>query len=331
MRRAEFISPGLPYPALIRTFYPQVEVPSSFQEALKPFGNARIFLYGSSATGKRPSAFEPAKTGEVDLIIVTSDSREVYERMRSPDPNTSHFQVSWPRNPEYRAMLTLTGFSYHRGVLVIDDHQRPAKIAVTEVMPAINHLRGGKDLPPTALELSKPWLHLIADRFEKPMVIPIQGFEYPKVDAEFDLAVNEARIRAAYFTLGKLSGSFTRGEFILAYARKSYESADIRQHFGLENASKAALLVYQNPNEYIAMLDPILTKFSEMGIIARIGGQSFETNVAPTPEEIKRWELGAKTASLFASVKYWLIDRGIVDGFNYWLEKKARRAANGVH
>lgn len=331
MRREAFTSPGLPYPGSIRTYYPQVKIPSSFKEAVKPFGEARIFLYGSSATGERPSAFDPAKKGEVDLIIVTSDSREVYERMRLPDPNISHFQVNWPRNPEYRATLTLTGFSYHRGVLVIDGHQRPAKIAVTEVMPAINHLRGGRSLFPTSLELSKPWLHLIADRFEKPMVIQIQPSHDPKLDAEFDLAVNEARIRAAYFTLGKLHNPFSQAEFVLRYARKSYDSADIRQNFGLEGGRKAEVLVNQNPTEYYAMLDPILEGFLDRGFITRLGERVFETNIAPSQKDIKRWEQIAKASSLVAAGKYWFLDRGVVDGVKYWWEKKARREANGLY
>lgn len=321
---------SLPHPSSVRTFYPHVEIPGSFQEALKPFGNARIFLYGSSATGEKPSAFDPAKRGEVDLLIISSDSRELYKRMQNPNLSRSHFKLGWPRNPGYRAALTFAGLSYHRGFLVIDGERRPAKIGVAKVIPAINHLRGGRSLGETELRTSKPWLHLIADRFEKPRVIPIQSSEDLTLDRQFDMAVNEARFRAAYFTLGKLHNPFSQAEFVFKYARKSYDSADIRQLFGLESGGKADLLVFQNPEAFYAMLNPILESFCQYSLITRLGEPVFQINVRPTPEEIANWEISAKITALVAAVKYWLADRGLVDGAKYFFEKQARKEANGL-
>lgn len=264
----------LPNADSISTYYHHAPVNPALAEAISEFvGPSRVAVigYGSSFNGESSNSL-------IDLLILVNDTGNFFER-RSADRSPG---FGWHKGRRYHQFFNNIGIGYYNAKLDVDGQKVRIKYGLADFDRALDHARGG-------LPGGGPGHLYFAGRTDKPGLVPIFMPEDPRQKQQLDLAINQARIDGIWVAERYLPREFDIDQLARVHADLSY-----RADFRLDKRNKSKIIAGQNEEEYREMLRPILARFEEVGILARVDEDRYRKLDEPPKVRTSLWFLQGK-------------------------------------
>ncbi len=292
------------------TFYsPKQEIPG-LAEGIRKIGGDTIEMalgYGSTFSGVG------AKDSLMDILLVVRNPGLFYSRATE----ANNLKLGTLNSPAFHTVWDLIKTNFHLGTIDLEGKPHGVKLGILDHHEFIRQARGG--LP--GVSNSKDYLYL-AGRLHKAVLSPVIVDTTPREQQEIDLAINQARIHAAWLTLGLIPRYFEFDQFAEKYTNLSY-AADGR----VEKKGKSKSLLNNNYPLYQEMLSPILDRLIEFGVIEVVNENIFEKRKSLSEEEVRKWLKKCKHHSMIVNIleNTWTMGIGVGIGYEYRKIKRAKQ------
>ncbi len=297
-------------PESIETYHPKQEPIPGMVQALQKLSGGYIevgFGYGSAFSK------DAAADSVMDIMVVVRDPEKFYSHIQT----VGGIKLGTIASSKFHALWNKHKVNFYLGELEVNGVKRTIKLGVIGHNEFLKHARGGG---PAAMDKGEgEGYEYLSGRLHKANVVVLHSEATPDEQKEINIAINQARIDAAQLTaLGLMQKKFPYEDFAEMYVKASY-LADRR----VERANKAESLLHKNPEEYRAMLTPILTRMVESGMVSW-DGDNYQKQVSLSEQIVKDWLRECRQHSFRTNFFQNIWTMGLINAIGYGIAKVIR-------